>query len=272
MSISTDAEVTETVQATDPSVTCTPTGLKISATTPDLTMRLFRSMFDERHQPTREPEEVTYKEDVVGGVPGIWAFPKGADRTKVWSTPMAAASRSGPPQATASWPATLPRQSASSPSSWITAGLPSTRTRPRSKTAWLSSRHSLKRNPPDHITTSRRLRRRQPGDRHSVGAQGAGRTASRPGHRFLTVAGHGKQGRNARHQLCDGRVDHPAAARGDDRRRPGPSVSPQNPLANPLYADFAGFPPPVHHRGLGRTPDGQRHPPEPHWPRQPAST
>ncbi len=51
--------------------------------TSDLTMRLFRSIFDEWHQPTVEPEDVTYKEDSVGGVPGIWAFPIGADKSKV---------------------------------------------------------------------------------------------------------------------------------------------------------------------------------------------
>lgn len=33
----------------------------IMATTPDLTMRLFRSIFDEWHQPTVEPEGVTYR-------------------------------------------------------------------------------------------------------------------------------------------------------------------------------------------------------------------
>jgi acetyl esterase/lipase len=51
--------------------------------TSELNMRLFRSIFDEWHQPTVEPEDVTYKEDVVGGVPGIWTFPAGADKTKV---------------------------------------------------------------------------------------------------------------------------------------------------------------------------------------------
>lgn len=56
---------------------------QIMATTPDLTMRLFRSIFDEWHQPTVEPEGVTYREDTVGGVPGIWCLPEGADRTKV---------------------------------------------------------------------------------------------------------------------------------------------------------------------------------------------
>ncbi|CAH0182997.1 Monoterpene epsilon-lactone hydrolase [Arthrobacter sp. Bi83] len=56
---------------------------QIMATTPDLTMRLFRSIFDEWHQPTVEPEGVMYREDTVGGVPGIWCLPKGADRTKV---------------------------------------------------------------------------------------------------------------------------------------------------------------------------------------------
>ncbi|MBM7807779.1 acetyl esterase/lipase [Geodermatophilus bullaregiensis] len=55
----------------------------IIATTPDLTMRLFRSIFDEWHQVTREPEGVTYREETVGGVPGIWALPTGADTSEV---------------------------------------------------------------------------------------------------------------------------------------------------------------------------------------------
>ncbi|MCW0214024.1 MAG: alpha/beta hydrolase [Pseudonocardia sp.] len=56
---------------------------EIIATTPGLTMRLFRSIFDEWHQPTREPEDVTYREETVGGVPGIWTLPAGADAGKV---------------------------------------------------------------------------------------------------------------------------------------------------------------------------------------------
>ena len=56
---------------------------EIMAGTPDLTMRLFRSIFDEWHQPTAEPTDVTYAEDVVGGVPGIWCRPLDADATKV---------------------------------------------------------------------------------------------------------------------------------------------------------------------------------------------
>ncbi len=55
----------------------------IIATTPGLTMRLFRSIFDEWHQATREPEDVTYREETVGGVPGIWALPTGADTSEV---------------------------------------------------------------------------------------------------------------------------------------------------------------------------------------------
>lgn len=51
--------------------------------TKELDTRLFRSIFDEWHQPTVEPEGVTYKEEVVGGVPGIWALPIGADTSKV---------------------------------------------------------------------------------------------------------------------------------------------------------------------------------------------
>jgi len=55
----------------------------IIATTPGLTTRLFRAIFDEWHQPTREPEDVTYREETVGGVPGIWAVPAGANTGEV---------------------------------------------------------------------------------------------------------------------------------------------------------------------------------------------
>jgi monoterpene epsilon-lactone hydrolase len=56
---------------------------ELIATTPGLTTRLFRSIFDEWHQPTREPEDVTYREETVGGVPGVWTLPAGADTAKV---------------------------------------------------------------------------------------------------------------------------------------------------------------------------------------------
>jgi acetyl esterase/lipase len=53
------------------------------ASNPGLPMRLLRSIFDEWHQPTREPEGVSYREEAVGGVPGIWAFPQCADYSEV---------------------------------------------------------------------------------------------------------------------------------------------------------------------------------------------
>jgi epsilon-lactone hydrolase len=56
---------------------------EIIASTPDLTMRLFRSIFDEWHQPTMEPTDVTYAEEIIGGVPGIWCRPIGADASRV---------------------------------------------------------------------------------------------------------------------------------------------------------------------------------------------
>ncbi len=56
---------------------------QIMAATPDLGIRLLRSLFDEWHQPTVEPQGVTYREDTVGGVPGIWCLPDGADMSKV---------------------------------------------------------------------------------------------------------------------------------------------------------------------------------------------
>lgn len=56
---------------------------ELMASTPNLSMRLFRSIFDEWHQPTTEPTDVTYSEEVVGGVPGIGCHPVGADEKRV---------------------------------------------------------------------------------------------------------------------------------------------------------------------------------------------
>ena len=56
---------------------------QILAETPELTIRLYRSLFDEWHQPTIEPEDVTYAEEVVGDVPGIWTLPLDGDRSQV---------------------------------------------------------------------------------------------------------------------------------------------------------------------------------------------
>ncbi len=55
----------------------------IIATTPELTVRLFRSIFDEWHQPTREPEDVTYR----AGTPSQarWCTPTPGRRT--WTSP-----------------------------------------------------------------------------------------------------------------------------------------------------------------------------------------
>ena len=50
---------------------------------PGLTIANLRSMFDEWHQPALEPENVTYKSEIVGGVEAIWALPVGADVKKV---------------------------------------------------------------------------------------------------------------------------------------------------------------------------------------------
>ena len=52
------------------------------AANPGLTIADLRSLFDEWHQATLEPEGVTYKSDVVAGVESIWALPAGADSSK----------------------------------------------------------------------------------------------------------------------------------------------------------------------------------------------
>jgi len=50
---------------------------------PNMTIEDFRSMFDEWHQPTLEPDKVSYKFDVVAGVEGLWVYPEDADLSKV---------------------------------------------------------------------------------------------------------------------------------------------------------------------------------------------
>lgn len=53
------------------------------STNPGMTISDLRSMFDEWHQPTIEPEGVTYKSDTLAGVEAIWAFPLESDAKKV---------------------------------------------------------------------------------------------------------------------------------------------------------------------------------------------
>lgn len=53
------------------------------AANPAMTIPDLRSLFDEWHQPTLEPEGVTYKSDTLAGVEAIWALPVGADVQKV---------------------------------------------------------------------------------------------------------------------------------------------------------------------------------------------
>ncbi|WBL19447.1 alpha/beta hydrolase [Citricoccus sp. NR2] len=55
----------------------------LMAENPTMSMRMLRSLFDEWHQSTTEPENVTYKEDTVGGVKGIWCLPADADQSRV---------------------------------------------------------------------------------------------------------------------------------------------------------------------------------------------
>jgi acetyl esterase/lipase len=50
---------------------------------PALTIADLRGLFDEWHQPTLEPEGVTYKSETVAGVEALWALPLDADPRKV---------------------------------------------------------------------------------------------------------------------------------------------------------------------------------------------
>lgn len=53
------------------------------AADPGMSIAALRSMFDEWGKPAHEPEGVSYKSDKIGGVPGIWAFPRDADVSRV---------------------------------------------------------------------------------------------------------------------------------------------------------------------------------------------
>jgi acetyl esterase/lipase len=53
------------------------------AANPALTIADLRGLFDEWQQPTREPEGVSYKSETVAGVEALWALPLDADPQKV---------------------------------------------------------------------------------------------------------------------------------------------------------------------------------------------
>lgn len=53
------------------------------AANPAMTIAELRGLFEEWHQPTREPEGVTYKAGLLAGVEAIWALPFNADISKV---------------------------------------------------------------------------------------------------------------------------------------------------------------------------------------------
>ena len=50
---------------------------------PPLPLAAVRSLFEEWEKATAEPEGVTYRNEMVGGVEGLWAHPHGADATRV---------------------------------------------------------------------------------------------------------------------------------------------------------------------------------------------
>jgi len=53
------------------------------AANPEMDIEAFRALFDEWAKPTMEPEGVSYKSDCVAGVDAVWALPIDADRSKI---------------------------------------------------------------------------------------------------------------------------------------------------------------------------------------------
>lgn len=78
------------------------------AANPGLTIADLRSLFDEWHQPTLEPEGVTYKSDRFSGIDAIWALPQGADFKQVILYTHGGGFAVGLPTATASSPGIWP--------------------------------------------------------------------------------------------------------------------------------------------------------------------
>lgn len=50
---------------------------------PEMSLGLMRWVFEDWQRVTAEPSDVRYRETAVGGVPGIWALPDGAEQSKV---------------------------------------------------------------------------------------------------------------------------------------------------------------------------------------------
>lgn len=50
---------------------------------PQMDLPTMRDMFEQWHSTASEPEDVRYKSDTVAGVPAIWALPDGADESKL---------------------------------------------------------------------------------------------------------------------------------------------------------------------------------------------
>ena len=50
---------------------------------PQMDLPTMRDMFDQWHSTASEPEDVRYKSETVAGVPVIWALPDGADESKL---------------------------------------------------------------------------------------------------------------------------------------------------------------------------------------------
>jgi epsilon-lactone hydrolase len=57
------------------------------AAAPDMDLATMRSMFEEWHLPTAEPDDVNYREVDAGGVPAMWCIPAGGadDRAIIWT-------------------------------------------------------------------------------------------------------------------------------------------------------------------------------------------
>ena len=217
---------------------------QIMATTPDLTIRLLRSVFDEWHQPTVEPQGVTYREDTVGGVPGIWCLPDGADESKVLlythGGGFAVGSASSHRKLAAHVAKALGVRQ-------LRAGLPARprvrRTLPRSRTALpRSTRSSHPTSRPQDITTIGD----SAGGNLAIAIALALKAQGKPGPGSVIAFSPWLDMENTGETLVTNNdtdaLITPELLEGMIAGVLGDSVDPKTPLANPLYADFTGFP------------------------------
>ena len=245
---------------------------EIIATTPDLTMRLFRSIFDEWHQPTREPRtSPTPRRPSAasrasgpcrrrGHLAGAALHPRRRIRRRFGVQPPQArrARRQGAGRAR--------------PSSSTTVAPPSTRTPPaRGRRRGLPRAHRGRHRARGHHD-HRRLGRRQPRRRHRARAARARQAAARPVIAFSPWLDMENKGETLVTNDATDALITVALLEGMIAGVLGDQTSPDRSAREPAVRRLLGLPAALRHRRRCRDRSSTTPPGSPIWPRLPGST